>query len=93
MPAKHDKVTFTPEERQALLALVSTGKAAACRLTRARILSQADLRPKLPEWSDVHIHQAVNVGRKTVERTRETFGEGGLEAALPRQKRARPGHQ
>ena len=35
MPAKHYKVTLTPEERQHLLALVSTGKAAAYRLTRA----------------------------------------------------------
>jgi Homeodomain-like domain len=35
----------------------------------------------------------LNVGRKTVERTRETFVEVGLEAALQRKKRARPGNQ
>lgn len=93
MPAKHYKVTLTPEERQDLLALVSTGKAAAYRLTRARILLQADQSPHGPAWSDTHIHQALNVGRKTVERTRETFVEVGLEAALHRTKRARPGNQ
>jgi hypothetical protein len=93
MPAKHYKVTLTPEERQDLLALVSTGNAAAYRLTRARILLQADQGPQGPAWSDVHIHQALNVGRKTVERTRETFVEVGLEAALQRKKRARPGNQ
>jgi hypothetical protein len=46
MPAQHDKVTLTPEERQDLLALVSTGKAAAYRLMRARILLEADQSPR-----------------------------------------------
>jgi Homeodomain-like domain len=93
MPAKHYKVTLTPEERQDLLALVSTGKAAAYRLTRARILLQADQSPHGPAWSDGHIHQALHVGRKRVERTRQTFVEVGLEAALQRKTRARPGNQ
>ena len=93
MPAKHDKVTLTPEERQHLLALVSTGKAAAYRLTRARIVLQADQSPQGPAWSDAHIPQVLNVGRKPVERTRETFVEVGLEVALQRKKRARPGNQ
>ena len=93
MPAKYYKVTLTPAERQHLLTLVSTGKAAAYRLTRARILLQADQGPQGPAWSDTHIHQALHVGRKPVERTRQTFVEVGLEAALQRKKRARPGHQ
>jgi Homeodomain-like domain len=93
MPAKHDKVTVTPEERENLRALVSTGKAAAYRLTRARMLLQADQSPHGPAWSDAHIRQARHVGRKTVERPRETCVEVGLEAALQRKKRARPGNQ
>jgi Winged helix-turn helix len=93
MPAKHYKVTLTHEERQDLLALVSTGKAAAYRLTRARILLQADQGPQCPAWSDAHIQQALHVGRKPVERTRQAFVEGGLEAALDRKRRARPGNQ
>jgi Homeodomain-like domain len=56
-------------------------------------LLQADQSPHGPAWSDAHIHQALSVGRKTVERTRETFVEAGLEAALQRKKRARPGNQ
>ena len=48
MPAKHDKVTLTPEGRQHLLALVSTDKAAAYRLTWARILLQTDQSPQGP---------------------------------------------
>jgi hypothetical protein len=93
MPAKFYKVTLTADERQELLALVSTGKAAAYRLTRARILLQAEQSPQGPAWPDAHIHQALSVGRKTVERTRETFVEVGLAAALQRKKRARPGNQ
>jgi Homeodomain-like domain len=93
MPAKHDKVLLTHEERQDLLVLVSTGKAAACKLTRARILLQADQSPHGPAWSDEHIHQALHVGRKPVERTRQAFVEVGRGAALKRKERARPGHQ
>ena len=93
MPAKPDKVLLTHEERQDLLAFVSTGNAAASKLTRARILLQADQRPNGPAWSDAHIHQALHVGRKTVERTRQAFVEVGLGAALKRKARARPGNQ
>jgi hypothetical protein len=93
MPAKHYKVLLTHEERQDLLALVSTGKAAAYKLTRARILLQADQSPHGPAWSDEHIHQALHVGRKTVERTRQAFVDVGLGAALKRKERTRPGHQ
>lgn len=93
LPAKHDKVLFTHEERQDLLALVSTGKAAAYKLTRARILWQADHSPNGPAWSDEPSHQALHGGRKTVERTRQACVEVGLGAALQRKERARPGHQ
>lgn len=93
MPAKHDNVLFTHEERQDLLALVSTGNAAAYKLTRARMLWQADQSPHGPAWSEEPIHQALPVGRKTVERTRQAFVEVGLGAALKRKARARPGNQ
>lgn len=93
MPAKYYKVTLTPEERQDLLALISKGKAAAYKRTRARILLQADQRPHGPAWTDEQIRQALHVGRMTVERTRQTFVEVGLEAALRRKQRSRPGDQ
>ena len=52
MPAKRYKVTLTDEERQDLLALIAKGKAAARKLTRARILLKADCSPLGPAWSD-----------------------------------------
>ena len=93
MPAKRYKVTLTDEERQALFALISKGKAAAHKLTRARVLLQADQSPQGPGWSDEQIHQALHVGRMTVERTRQVFVEHGIDAALHRKKRSTPGHQ
>ncbi|HEY4699476.1 MAG TPA: IS630 family transposase, partial [Nitrososphaerales archaeon] len=42
MPAKKYKVTLTEDERQELSTLVSKGKAAARKITRARILLLAD---------------------------------------------------
>jgi Homeodomain-like domain len=93
MPAKRYKVTLTDEERQALLALLSKGKAAAHKLTRARILLQADQSPQGPAWSDAQIQQALHVGRMTVERTRQALVEHGMDAALHRKQRATPGHQ
>ncbi len=47
MPAKY-KVTLTEDERQALTALASKGKAAARKLVHARILLKADAGPAGP---------------------------------------------
>jgi transposase len=93
MPAKRYKVTLADEERQDLFALLSKGKSAAHKLTRARILLQTDQSPQGPAWSDEQIQQALHVSRMTVERTRQAFVEHGMDAALNRKKRATPGNQ
>src|SRR5205807_9506620 len=93
MPAKRDKVTFIAEERQDLLAVISTGKAAAHKLTRARILLQADQGPPGPAWSDEQRQQALQRGRMTVERTRKACSAQGIGAALRRKQRSIPGKQ
>jgi hypothetical protein len=85
MPAKY-KVTLTADERQVLTALVSKGKAAARKLTHARILLQADAASDGPNWLDTQIEAALNVERTTVFRVREAFVEEGLEAALNRKR-------
>jgi hypothetical protein len=48
---KKYRVTLTDEERLRLQALVSQGRAAARRITRAWILLKADAGPD-PGWSD-----------------------------------------
>lgn len=92
MPAKRYNVKLTPDERQDLLAMVSKGKAAAYKLTKARILLHSDRGPEGPAWSDERIAEALHVSCKTVERTRQTCVETGLEAALQRKARTRAGN-
>ena len=79
---KRYRVTLTTEERQDLQKMVSTGKAAARKLMRARVLLLADQAEGGPEKSDPEICEAVGCGRATVERVRKQFVEEGLDAVL-----------
>jgi len=82
MPAKIYKVTLTDEEREYLTDLISKGKAAARKLTHARILLKADQNENGPAWDDGHISEAFDVSVSTVERVRKAFIEDGVEAAI-----------
>jgi transposase len=79
-------VTLTDEERASLTELVRTGKAAAYKITHARVLLKADASPGGPAWTDGAIADALDVSRATVERLRERFVEEGLDAALVRKQ-------
>ena len=82
MPAKKYRVTLTKEERAELKQLISKGKSAARKLTRARILLLADEEAAGQRYKDAEIVTALGVSRPTVERTRRTCVEEGIEAAL-----------
>jgi transposase len=82
-------VTLMEEERRMLQELLSRGKAAARKLTHARILLKADVAAGGPGWNDESIAEALDVGRATVERVRKAFVEEGLDAALDRRKSRR----
>jgi transposase len=81
MPKKKYVVDLTAEERTALEQLLVRGKSSARKLTRARILLQAD-----EGLTDEEITAALDVSIATVERTRQRFVEANLEALdeLPR---------
>jgi Homeodomain-like domain len=83
-------VTLTEEERAALDALLRKGKAAARKLTHARILLKADVSSGGPGWRDEAISAALEVSTGTVQRIRQLFVEAGLEAALNRRPAAQP---
>ena len=85
MPKKKYLVTLTDEERTQLQQLLKGGKAATRKVTRARILLKAS-----EGWQDQRIAEALNIGRATVERTRQRFVEENL-AALD--ERPRPGNK
>ena len=75
MPKKKYRVDLSEEERQSLLHLLHSGKHSSRKLTRARMLLQAD-----EGGTDSQIAQTLKVGRVTVERLRQRFVEGGLTA-------------
>ena len=83
-------VTLTDEERQGLETLVSQGRAAARKITRAWILLKADAAPGPgPGWSDEQIRTTFAVGLATIYRVRQTFVEEGLQAVLTRRPKSR----
>ena len=79
---KFYRVTLTANERRDLQALVSKGKAAARKLTRARILLLADQAEGGPAMRDPEIVNALGCGVATVARCRAQFVEEGLEETL-----------
>ncbi len=93
MPAKIYKVTLTSEERTKLTAIVSKGKGNARLIRRAQILLLADENQPDGGWKDADIAKALNAHVRTVERTRETCVQEGVDAALthtrPQKKRSK----
>lgn len=86
MPRKIYKVDLTDEERGELKALTTTGRAAARKLTHARILLMCDENRDGGTMIDKDVAAALNIGQSTVERVRRRFVEEGFEAALNRKR-------
>lgn len=86
MPEKRYVVRLTKAERDTLLGLVKTGKAAARKRMHAQVLLKADEGKQGPAWTDDEIAEAVEVHRNTVANVRQRFVEQGLEAAVNRKK-------
>ena len=74
-------VTLCAEERSELAHLVSVGKAAARKLTHARILLLADTSSGKPH-TDTEIVAALGTGLRTVERVRKSLVTQGFESSL-----------
>jgi hypothetical protein len=91
--AKKYLVTLSPEERDQLTALVSAGRRSALTITRARILLKADQADGGPAWDDARITEALDCGRRTVERVRQRFVERGFDRALGRKPQDRPSRE
>ena len=77
-------VGLTRQQRGELEKMVSSGIGSARKLTRARILLEADCGEGEPGRGDLEISRALGVGTATVYRVRKRFREKGLEAALSR---------
>src|SRR3712207_4829693 len=81
-------VELTEEEREYLHKLISAGTAPARKLNRARILLKADVgkHAEAEALIDRQIARMLETSTATVQRARERFYEGGLQAALERSK-------
>jgi transposase len=79
-------VRLNTEEREQLLALVTTGRAAAVKLLHARILLKADVDAGGHRWTDAEIAEALDTSAATVHRVRQAWVEAGMEAALSRKR-------
>ena len=81
-------VELTKEEREYLHKLISAGTAPARKLNRARILLKADVgkHAEAEALIDRQIARMLETSTATVQRARERFYEGGLQAALERSK-------
>lgn len=75
------RITLTLEERNALEQVVAVGKAAARKLTHARMLLLADEKHG-EACADTEIVSALGTSLRTIERVRKRFVTEGLEVAL-----------
>lgn len=75
-------ISLTEEERTELETMLAKGKAAARKLTHARILLKADSSPGGPNWTDVRISEALEVDVSTVTNVREHFVLESFDVAL-----------
>lgn len=75
-------IRLSEEERQGLTKLVSSGKAAARKIARARVLLKADAGEGGPGWTDQRIAEALEVGIRMIENVRRRCVEEGPEAAV-----------
>ena len=82
-------MTLNAAERDELTALIRKGKAAARKLTHARVLLHVDESGSGSGSTDEQTGRALNLSTRTVERVRERFVEQGLTAALSPQPSTR----
>lgn len=88
--AKKYIVRLSGDERSQLEAIIRTGRDAAGRLLKARILLKADISSDGDCWQDRQIAEALETSVSTVYRIRRRLVLDGLEAAINRKKRERP---
>ncbi len=83
-------IRLNADERQMLSKLARSGKAAARKITRARVLLKADAGICGPGWTDQRIAEALDVGVRMIENVRRRCVEEGPSAALGRSWIDRP---
>ncbi|MBF0562860.1 MAG: IS630 family transposase [Alphaproteobacteria bacterium] len=90
MRQQEQVVKLSGKERTLLQGIIRSGKSAAQKQTRARILLHADKSKDGSKWSDARIAQAVGCCHALCGRIRRQYAQEGLEAVLNRSQRDKP---
>lgn len=77
-------VRLRTAEREELERVLTTPRAAAERVVRARVLLKADEGEHGPAWTDAAIAEAFDISVSKIQRLRQRLVEEGLAAALVR---------
>ena len=84
-------VRLTDDERQELLQLTRSGKAAAYKIKHAHLVLHVDANG--PNWSDAPVATALHGHGNTMRKVRQRLVEQGRAAALVRKKPGKPSRQ
>jgi transposase len=84
MSRRQHRIVLTPEQRQELRTLTTTGSTTALAHQHARILLLADEAALGRRQSDRAVADAVGVSARTVARLRVQFATQGMEVCLAR---------
>jgi transposase len=84
MARRQHRIVLTPDQRQQLRTLTTTGTSTALAHQHARLLLLADEAVPGRRQSDEAVAVAVGVSSRTVARLRERFATQGLDACLAR---------
>lgn len=82
-------VKLSKEERNYLLGIISKGKSAAQKITRAQILLKSDESGGSKNYTDAEIANMLEVTERYIVKVRKNFVEDGLEASLNRKPLSR----
>ena len=84
MARRQHRIVLTPDQRDELRILTTTGTATALAHQHARILLLADEAQPGRRKSDAAVAEAVGVSARTVARLREQFATAGMDVCLAR---------
>ena len=87
------KIELTEEERSELLAVVTKGKAAAATIAHANILLAVDSGEHAElRMTSAQAAAAYHVSERTVDNVKRKLVEEGMDTALSRKPRSKPGN-
>jgi transposase len=89
MARRQHRIVLTPDQRDRLRTLTTTGSATALAHQHARVLLLADEAQPGRRRSDQAVAEAAGVSARTVARLREQFATQGMDACLTRRKTRR----